>query len=138
MLDPASRVEPEPSGTAVDRPVHRRYWWPAAPWSVFSLVGIASIVPGDIEFRTGAPPELEHVLAYAVAGGIFAIVYGRKGAPLSAAVIIIGAVIFELAQNFIPNRTPRVIDAACSIAGSLIGLTAGLVLRRSWSKRCQG
>lgn len=132
MFDPASRFEPELRVKAVDRPASRRRWGRAFAWGVFSIVGIASVVPGRIEFRTGAPPEMEHVLAYAVAGGVFAVVYGRKGVPLAAAVLIIGAVVFELAQNFVPERTPRVIDAACSITGSMIGLMVGLVLRRLW------
>lgn len=131
------RFDPEQPGVHIDRPVRRKRWWVVA-WGAFSLVGIASILPGSIEFRTAAPPELEHVLAYAVTGGIFAVVYGRKGAPLSAILLIIGAVVFELAQNWIPGRTPRVVDAACSIAGSIIGLAAGLVLRWAWSKRYRG
>jgi VanZ family protein len=85
--------------------------------------------------RTGLPPELEHVLAYAAAGGVFAVVYGRKGAPASLALLGLGAVGFELAQNFVPDRMPRVVDAACSVTGSLIGITGGLMLRWLWSKR---
>lgn len=133
-LASARRLDPEQRSAGIDRLVRWKHWR-AVAWCAFSLVGIASILPGSIEFRTRAPPELEHVFAYAVTGGIFAVVYGRKGAPLSAALLIIGAVGFELAQFWIPGRTPRVVDAACSIAGSMIGLAAGLVLRRAWSKR---
>ena len=133
-LASARRFDPERAGADIDRPVRWRRWRTAA-WGAFSLVGIASILPGSIEFRTRAPPELEHVFAYAVTGGIFAVVYGRKGVPLSVAVLVIGAVVFELAQYYIPGRTPRVVDAACSVAGGMIGLAAGLVLRRAWSNR---
>jgi hypothetical protein len=134
-FDPARRSEPEPANVVTGGSLFCGRRGRAVAWAVFALVGIASILPGRILFRTGAPPELEHVFAYAVAGGIFAVVYGRKGAPASLALLTFGAIVFELAQNFAPGRTPRVIDAVCSMAGSLIGIMGGLALRWLWSKR---
>jgi hypothetical protein len=137
-LDPASRSAPAPTDLARAGPVFRRRTGKIVAWALFALVGIASVLPGRIVFRTGLPAELEHVLAYAVAGVVFAMVYGRKGAPASLALLNIGAVVFELAQNFAPHRTPRVTDAACSIAGGMIGIMAGLALRWLWSGRWGG
>ncbi|MGL4288889.1 MAG: VanZ family protein [Phreatobacter sp.] len=100
-------------------------------WGATCLIGLASVVPGDFELRTGAPSVLEHFLAYALAGGLFGFAYVHRPLVIAAAVLVIGAFALELAQIFVPGRTPRLLDALVSSGGAAAGLAAGAYLRRA-------
>lgn len=94
---------------------------------LISLVAVAilSLVPGDFQFRTGLPKELEHFGAYfAVA---FLVAAGRATTifAVSTALLLSGlACAMELLQEFVPGRNAGVFDAAASALGAVAGAGA--------------
>ncbi|MBN8939933.1 MAG: VanZ family protein [Rhizobiales bacterium] len=125
-------------GPPPDRPAPMVRRVRLAAWAATCLIGLASVVPGDFEWRTGAPSELEHFVAYASAGGLFGFAYMRRWLVIAAAVLISGACALELVQIFVPGRTPRLLDALVSSGGALVGLAAGAYLRRTATEAKRG
>jgi VanZ family protein len=83
---------------------------------------VLSLVPRELRPHTGFAGPLEHIAAYALAGGLLTLGYYKRNQPF---VVILSlslyAAILEIAQIWVPGRNPTVIDFAASSAGVLIG-----------------
>jgi VanZ family protein len=110
----------------VIRPGHLAWLGPAG-------IAALSLAPADIQLRTGAPAEVEHVAAYLCAGSLLALLYGRSLVALCviAAALTGGAVALELAQIWLPGRVPTVRDVVASAFGAFAGVIAGAFLREA-------
>lgn len=79
------------------------------------------------------PPHVERFIAFAIAGGLFAVAYPRH-ILFGALIVLSAAVIFELLQLLEPSRHGRLFDAGVKIAGGMAGLCSGW-LRAKLSER---
>ena len=100
-----------------------------AAWSCVVLLAVLSLVPGDVQIRTGAPCVLEHVIAYCGTAALFTAAY-----PTRRTRIIIGLVgyagVLELAQLWVPDRLASLFDFAGSSLGVVLGCLLGAFLAR--------
>jgi hypothetical protein len=84
------------------------------------LIGILSVVPGQLRPHLLASGQLEHFGAYCVAGFILGFGYFGRLSLLTIAVgLSIYSGILEIAQLCIPGRGSRLIDCFTSSAGRL-------------------
>ena len=98
-------------------------------WFCVLFVAFLSLLPSNLEIRTGAPDELEHFLAYFVAAVLFGLGYPRK--PLFVAVILaLISVLLEALQAFSPGRSVRLHDIWFSGAGAISGVVAASLIAR--------
>jgi VanZ family protein len=96
-----------------------------AAWTSLAIIAYATLCPLDErpEFDTElfSLSHLDQYLAFAVAGGLFCLVYPRQTSFIC--ILVLGsAVIFELLQLLTPDRHARVIDAVRKIIGGLVGI----------------
>jgi VanZ family protein len=81
-----------------------------------------SLVPWQLRPHTGAPESFEHLAAYALAGALLTVGYGKRIQPsIIVLSLFLYAAILEIAQIWVPGRDPKFIDFAASSAGALIG-----------------
>ena len=93
-----------------------------AGWLTVVAFAVLSLVPSELRPHTGASGPLEHVAAYAIAGGLLTFVYDKRSQPFILVLSLsLYAAILEIAQIWVPGRNPAVIDFAASSAGALIG-----------------
>lgn len=98
-------------------------------WSCVLFLAFLSLLPSNLEIRTGAPDELEHFLAYFIAAVLFSLGYpGRRF--LVAVTLVMTAVFLEALQVFAPGRSVRLLDAWFSGAGAISGVVAALAVSR--------
>jgi VanZ family protein len=94
------------------------------------LLVYLSLIPHDLEVRTGAPGELEHFIAYLIAAVLFALSYPQKRVLIATA-LVMSAGLLETLQALSPGRTARLLDLFASGAGTVLGLWAmSLISRR--------
>jgi VanZ family protein len=102
-----------------------------AAWVCVPVLAVLSLTPGDEMVRTGAPELVEHFVAYAGAGGLAAIGYGRRARYLQIGGLLIAyAGVLEIGQNWVPGRHSRMVDFVFSAAGVI----AGVIMARFWSR----
>jgi len=94
-------------------------------WFCTLLLAYLSLIPGDLQVRTGAPTLFEHFIAYFGTATFFMLGYPRKRV-VSAASLMIYAGLLELGQLVSPGRFASVIDATASILG--VGTASALVI----------
>ena len=98
--------------------------------------GVLSLVPIELRPHTGFSRLLEHIAAYAMAGGLLTLGYYKRNQPF---VVVLSLSVFaatlEIAQVWMPGRHPRVMDFAASSAGSLIGSALVWIGLRAISRR---
>ncbi|WP_201864514.1 VanZ family protein [Microvirga soli] len=98
-------------------------------WFCVLFLAFLSLLPSNLEIRTGAPDELEHFLAYFVAAVLFGLSYTRK--PLLVAVALVSiSVLLEALQAFSPGRSVRLHDVWFSGAGAISGVVAASIVVR--------
>ena len=106
---------------------------------LLTVIVALSVAPAADRPHTGAPGQLEHLVAYA--GVAFLLTFGdparRRMAWFATLVALSGAL--EIAQLFIPGRHAQVIDWLASSAGAGLGAlaaaTAGTMLARKTRSR---
>jgi VanZ family protein len=92
----------------------------------FAGIMVLSLVPGADRPHALPSGQLEHALAYGIAGATIAVAFRTARMRLLAALpFALGAGGFELLQSFVPDRGPRLIDSLASLAGLSVGLAAG-------------
>ena len=98
----------------------------ASIWASAFVIAVLSLVPGSIRPHTGLDGETEHFIAYAGAGLLFAACV-RSALPrvLGWLGFAVAAGGFEIAQMFIPDRSPSIRDAVASVAGITAGMVTG-------------
>jgi len=93
-----------------------------AGWLTVVAFAVLSLVPRELRPHTGFAGPLEHIAAYAIAGGLLALGYYKRNQPFLVVLSLsLYAAILEIAQIWVPGRNPSVMDFAASSAGGLIG-----------------
>ena len=119
---------------AFSRPVVR--WVRTLAWLCVFAITVLSLLPGEARPHTRLPGRLEHTMAYAGTGFLFWFGYSK---PRHRRLIWIGLAIasgvFEALQNFIPGRSPSILDALASTLGLTFGFIGAALLDRSISSR---
>jgi hypothetical protein len=98
-------------------------------WLCLGYIAIVTVGPIWIRPVTGASPQLERLVAFAVVGALFAAAYPRH-IVLAAIVVIGAAILLESFQLLEPSRHGRLFDASVKIVGGAIGLGTGWVFAR--------
>jgi VanZ family protein len=109
--------------------------WLLALLSVF-LVVLLSVIPGDLQIRTGAPKDLEHFMAYLGVGAILAYAFGpSRRAQLVVIFLVILAGCLETIQHWVPGRTPDIADWLASALGAVAGVAVAHLWTRARARR---
>ncbi len=90
-------------------------------WFCVILLAFLSLLPSNLELRTGAPGELEHLIGYFVAAVLFGLSYPPKRILVAVTLVVIAGFL-EALQVFSPGRTARFLDLGVSGAGAVLGL----------------
>lgn len=99
------------------------------------LIVVLSIIPGDMQIRTGAPKTFEHLVAYLLSGLMLAQAFGGcRRAPIVIAFLVAMAGTLELFQHWVPGRTFDYKDWEASSVGSMVGVALAHVLDRTTMK----
>jgi VanZ family protein len=98
---------------------------------VVCLIVLLSIIPGNMQIRTGAPNTVEHFAAYLLSGLILARAFGScRRTPMVIALLIILAGALEIVQLWVPGRTADFADWEASSLGAM----TGVLLIRAWHR----
>ncbi|WP_404292641.1 hypothetical protein ACD578_09795 [Microvirga sp. RSM25] len=85
-------------------------------WFCTILLAYLSLIPGDLQVRTGAPTLLEHFAAYFGTAMFFMLGYPRKRVLITASLMVYAGFL-ELGQLISPGRFASIVDATASISG---------------------
>ena len=85
---------------------------------------VASLIPANMQIRTGLHWQVEHFLVYFIATAIFCLAWPRPF--IVAGVMMVFSALIEALQGLTPDRTPDLPTALSAAAG---GLTAGVLAR---------
>jgi VanZ family protein len=97
-----------------------------ATWLCVILIVVLSLVPGQDRPHTGLAGHGEHFIAYAGTGMIAMLSYHR---PLWTIVgLSLLSSVLEILQNFVPGRSPAVLDMIFSSAGGTTGVGMAVLL----------
>jgi VanZ family protein len=98
-------------------------------WVCTGVILVLSLLPGSERPHTGAPGRVEHFIAYCGTGLFFGLAYRSSGERLSIwAMLAAISGLMEIAQKFIPARSPSVFDAIASTGGVTVGLLLGALI----------
>ncbi len=95
----------------------------AGAWFCVVLLAYLSLIPGDLQVRTGFSGLLEHLVAYLGTAMLFALGYPHKR-PQTGLVLVAYAGLLETLQAFSPGRTAHPLDACASGTGAVLGVVA--------------
>jgi VanZ family protein len=98
-------------------------------WLCVLLLAYLSLVPEEFQSRTGAPGQLEHFFAYSGTAIIFMFSYPQTGIPIAVGLSAYGGFL-EVLQSVSPGRSPSVIDAVASMAGTCFGVIVCALITR--------
>jgi len=94
-------------------------------WFCTILLAYLSLIPGDLQVRTGAPTLLEHFAAYFGTAMFFMLGYPRKRVLITASLMVYAGFL-ELGQLISPGRFASIVDATASIFG--VGTVSALAI----------
>lgn len=98
-----------------------------AAWALFAFIVYATFSPVADRPTVSHSTGFEHVAAFTALGLLFFLGYpGRLMAV--CALVLGGAVLLEIAQNFAPDRHGRILDAAQKFVGGGLGIFAGQIV----------
>ncbi|ARN80173.1 VanZ family protein [Methylocystis bryophila] len=107
----------------------------ALAWLCVLTITVLSLLPGDERPHTGLSGRFEHAMAYAGTGFLFWFGYsGPRDRALFWIGLAIASGVFEILQNFIPGRSPSILDALTSTLGLTFGFMAAALLRWGLSR----
>jgi VanZ family protein len=86
-----------------------------------ALIGYLSLIPHEIEVRTGLPGVIEHVVAYAGTAGLFRLAHPSWAGWRVVVALSVYAACLEGLQSFVPGRSPGVEGALVSGVGAVLG-----------------
>jgi VanZ family protein len=102
-----------------------------AGWVGLAAIAVLSLLPGSERPKNalGLPGQHEHLLAYILTAGAFALGY-RKTTTRAAllALLVICAALLETAQIWVPGRTAKLIDFGAGSIGAGLGLLAAAAI----------
>ena len=111
----------------------------AGAWLLVLVLAFYSLTPPSLKEAAGGEPgtpgQLNHAVAYFVTAVALRWAYPRSN-PLHIALWLVAyGCILELLQNLVPERTPRIMDAASSGLGGIIGAAVGQSLLRVFTRQ---
>ena len=116
--------------------VHVRTLLRIAAWGCVVAITILSLLPRDVQVRTGASPYSEHFVAYAGTAFLFALAHPKLRLAIAAALALSAyAGLMEALQALAPGREPGFADFAAGAAGALAGGALGAIAARELSRR---
>jgi len=101
-----------------------------AGWAGIALICVLSVLPGAERPHTGAPGQIEHMLAYALTAGALVLRYPRRWLPIVVALTTL-SVALEATQLFIPARHAQLRDIFASSGGAVIGAALAILFLRT-------
>lgn len=104
-------------------------WLRSSAWACVALIAYLSLIPKEIEVRTGLPGQLEHAFAYGCTGALLWLAYPDRPWRVVLGLFAYGCAL-EFLQRFVPGRTSQIIDAAASSFGALLGVLAPWSVQR--------
>jgi VanZ family protein len=101
-----------------------------AGWSALALaVVVGCLVPADRLPRHLPNDKLLHLLSYAaLALPVTTVASSSQHAIANAVILLLGGLLIELVQHFVPGRSFCTRDLLANTAGVLIGTLTGLML----------
>jgi VanZ family protein len=99
-------------------------------WACVIGLAVASWTPGQDIVRTGFNTQLEHMVAYLIAGIAVLVAYPRTPALSIAVFLSVYAGALELGQMYIPGRHAALLDWLASSSGALCACMTMFVYRR--------
>jgi VanZ family protein len=84
---------------------------------VIAAAVVASLIPANMQLRTGLHWQVEHFLVYFVATSIFCLAFPRPF--IVAGVMMAFSALLEGLQGLTPDRTPDLPTALAAAAGAL-------------------
>jgi hypothetical protein len=104
----------------------RSKWIAAAGAGLFVAIVVATLIPADMQIRTGLHWRTEHFLVYFLVTAIFCLAWPR---PLVVgAVLVPVALLLETLQGLTPDRTPDLPTAFAAAAGVLTAAALAYLL----------
>jgi VanZ family protein len=95
---------------------------------ILTAAAVASLIPANMQIRTGLHWQVEHFLAYFVATAIFCLAWPRPF--IIAGAMVAFSALLEALQGLTPDRTPDLATALAAASGALTaGVLAWLVIR---------
>ncbi|MEZ0282787.1 hypothetical protein [Methyloceanibacter sp.] len=103
-------------------------WIGVAGGVIILIVAVlASLIPANMQIRTGLHWQVEHFLVYFTATAIFCLAWPRPF--IVAGVMVAFSALLEVLQGLTPDRTPDLPTALAAAAGALTaGVLAKLVI----------
>ncbi len=106
----------------------RKMWIFIAGAVAVAIIAVASLVPANMQIRTGLHWLVEHFLAYVGAAFILCLAWPRP--LIVAGVLMAVSALLEILQGLTPDRVPDLPTALSGAGGALTGaLVAKLMLR---------
>jgi VanZ family protein len=103
-------------------------------WIALAAILLLTLVRPTWRPLSAAPHLVEHLLAFFIVGGAFALAYPRDVRIAVAALPLIGAL--ELAQLVVPGRHARLGDFLVNVIGAYAGIALVALARRvAWTER---
>jgi VanZ family protein len=93
----------------------------SAAWLCLVLLAALSLIPSDVQVRSGIPGGYEHAIAYFGTATMFMLCYPKRGLLIAVGLVAYGSLL-ETLQLIAPGRMPQVADAGASGAGALLGV----------------
>jgi len=90
--------------------------------AVIAIIAVASLVPADMQIRTGLHWLVEHFLAFFVAALVVGLAWPRP--ILVAGALTVLSALLEALQGLMPDRVPDLPTALSGAAGALTGAVA--------------
>ena len=113
---------------AMMRDFLNRHFWIILAGTGCVLIAILSLVPGYLRPHTGASGSFEHFAAYLMVAGAFAMgLRSERSVLVMAAVLMLAAGLFEIAQIDIPGRNPGLTGFVSSSLGAWVGVALAAV-----------
>lgn len=95
----------------------RSKWIAIAGAGLFAAIVVATLIPVDMQIRTGLHWQTEHFLVYLVVTAIFCLAWPRP--IVIGAVLVPVAFLLETLQGLTPDRTPDLPTAFAAVSGVL-------------------
>jgi len=104
--------------------IHSNRWKiRAGAWFCVVLLAYLSLIPGDLQVRTGLSGLLEHLGAYLGTATLFSRGYPQQRLQIGLALVAYAGLL-EALQAFSPGRTANPLDACASGIGAVLGVVA--------------
>jgi VanZ family protein len=101
-----------------------------------AVVAVATLIPADMQIRTGLHWETEHFLAYFIVTAIFCLAWPRP--VIIGGVLTVFSVLLEASQGLTPDRQPDLRTALAAAGGVLSAAFLALLViaaTRTWKAR---